>query len=426
MKKYFKKIIFILIVFILELNSVNAASNYTVSLSNSNVSKGKNVTLYIKATNCAGRFNISSSDSTIASVAETYAFVDNSTYEIKISTLNTGTATISINAFDVTDYNGNKVMGTKSLKINVSSGNNNSSNNNANTNTNSTKSNDASLKKLEIEGVKLDPDFKSNVLEYKALVEAGTEKVKINAVANHDKANISGIGEISVSDGMNQLEVIVAAEDGSTKKYIVNLTVKEYDPITVKIDKKNYTVVRKAADLPEVDLFESCEVDIGDDKVAGYYNDKLNIYLIGLKDDKGNINLYTYDSKSKKYVQYKWVTVGGITLYLRKSSVDLENFKEYKTIIRNTSVNIYKLAKRDEIGLIYGTNVATNNTGYYLYDKKEETLARYYSGEVDIYKAKIQNYRNYLMFLIGIVSIIIIIVVVISLIRTNRRRNRKK
>ena len=159
MKKYIKSILFILIIFLLEINPVNAAGNYTVSLSNSNVAKGKSVTLYIKANNCAGRFNISSSVSIVDSVGDTYSFIDNSTYAIKVTTLNAGTATLSINAFDVTDYDNNKISGTKTLKINVSS-----SNNNNNTNSNTKKSSDATLKSLEIEGITLSPEFKSDTL----------------------------------------------------------------------------------------------------------------------------------------------------------------------------------------------------------------------------------------------------------------------
>ena len=422
MKKYIKSILFILMIFLLEINPVNAAGNYTGSLSNSNVAKGKSVTLYIKANNCAGRFNISSSDSTVASVAETYSFIDNSTYAIKVTTLNAGTATLSINAFDVTDYDNNKISGTKTLKINVAS----ASNNNTNTNSNTEKSSDATLKSLEIEGITLSPEFKSDTLEYSAEAEAGVEKVNIKATPNDSKANVSGTGEVSVSDGTNKLEIIVAAEDGSTKSYIINLNVKEYDPITIRIRKKNYTVVRKFKDLPEVDLFEQSEVEIGNEKVEGYYNEKLNIYLIGLKDEEGNIALYTYDEQTKEYVEYRWITVGGITLYLKEPNTKLENFKKYKTTIRNTKVDIYKINKKEKIGLVYGTNVATNHTGYYLYDKQEETLARYYDKEVEIYKDKIENYRNYLMILMGIISIIIIIAVIISLVKTKKRKKRRK
>ena len=375
MKKYIKSILFIIIVFLLEINSVNAQGNYTVSLSNTNVTKGKSVTLYIKANNCAGRFNVSSSNSTVASIEETYAFIDNSTYAIKVNTINSGTAILSINAFDVTDYDNNKISGTKTLKINVSS------NDNSNSST-SKKSSDATLKSLEIEGITLSPEFKSTTLEYSASSDAGVEKVNIKATPNDPKANVSGVGEVSVSEGANKLEIIVAAEDGSTKSYIINLNVKEYDPITIRIGKKNYTVVRKFKDLPEVDLFEQSQVEISDEKVDGYYNEKLNIYLIGLKDEEGNIALYTYDDLKKDYVEYRWITVGGITLYLKEPKNKKENFKKYTTTIRNTKTDIYKIKNKEKIGLIYGTNVATNHTGYYLYDSKEETLARYYDEEV--------------------------------------------
>lgn len=419
MKKYIKSILFIIIVFLLEINSVNAQGNYTVSLSNTNVTKGKSVTLYIKANNCAGRFNVSSSNSTVASIEETYAFIDNSTYAIKVNTINSGTAILSINAFDVTDYDNNKISGTKTLKINVSS------NDNSNSST-SKKSSDATLKSLEIEGITLSPEFKSTTLEYSASSDAGVEKVNIKATPNDPKANVSGVGEVSVSEGANKLEIIVAAEDGSTKSYIINLNVKEYDPITIRIGKKNYTVVRKFKDLPEVDLFEQSQVEISDEKVDGYYNEKLNIYLIGLKDEEGNIALYTYDDLKKDYVEYRWITVGGITLYLKEPKNKKENFKKYTTTIRNTKTDIYKIKNKEKMGLIYGTNVATNHTGYYLYDSKEETLARYYDEEVKIYKDRIENYRNYLMILMGIISSIIIISVIISLIKTKRRRKRKK
>lgn len=423
MIKYLHKIWFAFLIFILGFSSVNASGNYTISLSSNNVTKGKSVTLYVKGNDIFGGFSVSSSDSTIASVSNSQVYVDNDTATVTITTFKAGSVTIKVSPnIVIADYTTNSSieLPSKTLMLNVTNGSSSSSNSVTN------KSNDATLKSLSIDGIDISPEFKSDVLEYKATAEAGTEKIKINATTTNGKATVSGAGEVSVSDGANKLEVVVTAEDGSTKKYIINLNVKQYDPITVKIDNKDYTVVRKAADLPEVDLFELCDVDIGDDKVAGYYNDKLNIYLIGLKDEKGNIALYTYDSKKNSYIKYNWITVGGITLYLKVPPKEIENFKKYKTIIRNTNVDIYKLNKNEEIGLVYGTNVATGNTDYYLYDKKEETLARYYNKESDIYKNRLQNYRNYLVILMGIISAIIIIVIIISLIKGRKRKKNRK
>lgn len=423
MIKYLKKIGFALLIFILGFGNVNASSNYTISLSSNNVSKGKSITLYIKGTNVTGGFVISSSDSTVASVSSTTSWVENNTQAITVSTNKVGSATITVKPTSISDDNGNDLsLGAKTLTLNVNNGSSSSSNNSSNSV--SSKSNDATLKSLSIDGIDISPEFKSDVLEYKATAEAGTEKVKINATVNNSKATVSGTGEVSVSDGANKLEIVVTAEDGSIKTYVITLEVKDYDPIKVKIKNKEYTVVRKESDLPEVDLFEKSKVEIGEEEVVGYYNDKLNIYLIGLKDDKGNISLYVYDTKKDSYVEYKWVTVGGVTLWLKDAPTKLNNFTKYSITIKNTNTSIYKISKSDKVGLIYGTNVVTGNTSYYIYDKEEETLARYYDKEVDVYKNKINDYKNYLMLTMGIVSIIIIICVVISLIR-GRKKKRK-
>ena len=43
----------------------------------------------------------------------------------------------------------------------------------------------------------------------------------------------------------NHHEVKVTAENGSVKTYVINVIVKKYNPIEVKIGDETYTVVRK-------------------------------------------------------------------------------------------------------------------------------------------------------------------------------------
>lgn len=427
MDRYVKKIFLVLVVFFVGFSTVNAAANYTVSLSSANVSKGKKVTLYVKGTNIAGGFSVVSSDSTVCSISSSSVWVDNDTQTISVNALRTGSCNIKVTPISVSDYNGNDVsLSAKTLTLNVNNGSNSSGSSSNNNSSTVKKSDDATLKSLSIEGINITPEFKSDVLEYKALAEANVEKIKIIASPNNGKASVVGAGENDVSAGVNKLEIVVTAEDGTTKTYVINVEVKEYAPINVKIGNKSYTVIRKENDLPEVDLFEKCKVEIGDDEVAGYYNDKLNIYLIGLKDDKGNVSLYVYDTKKENYIEYKWITVGGVTLYLKDASSKLDNFKRYSTMIKNTKLDIYRLNKKDKIGLVYGTNVVTGNTGWYVYDKEEETLARYYDREVELYRNKISNYKNYLMLFMGCVSGIIIVMVIISLVKGKKNTRKIK
>ena len=82
-------------------------------------------------------------------------------------------------------------------------------------------------------------DFNKDTNEYSIEVPNGTEKVNIKTSLEDTKAKVSGDGEVSVSEGTNKLEVKVTAENGNERVYIINVTVKELDPIEVTVDKKN-------------------------------------------------------------------------------------------------------------------------------------------------------------------------------------------
>ncbi len=421
MNKWIKYLCYIITIFIIGINSVLAESNYRISLSASTVTKGNSVSLYIKGNELTGGFTISSSNSNVASISTNTAWVENNTATITVSAISSGSSTITVTPTTVSDDNGNDLtLSAKTLTITVTEPSNNKPNNNS-SNNNIKKSNDATLKKLEIENIKLDKEFKSDITEYKVEVEAGTEKIKVTAEANHSKASVSGTGEITVKPGANKIEVIVAAEDGTTKTYTITLNVKEYDPIEVTIDNQKYTVIRKKDDLPEVELFEEKKIAIDKEEVDGYYNDKLKIYLVGLKDEKGNTKLFIYEPEDKSYKEYKWITIGGITLYLTEPNNKLTNFKKYNETINNTKVDIYKINSKDKTGLIYGTNIQTGNTAYYIYDKEEETLARYFDKEINIYKQIEKNYKKY--FIIGIILVIALIVtlIIVSLTKSKKR-----
>lgn len=417
MKKIIKYLSSILLILLIGINNVYASSNYKISLSASSVTKGNSVNLYIKGNELTGGFTVSSTNTSVATLSASTAWIENDTVTIKVSAINSGSTTIKVTPTTVSDDSGNDLnLESKTLTLTVTEATKPKQTETVK------KSSDATLKTLEIKDLKLDKEFKSSELEYKVEAPAGTEKINIKAEANDKKASVSGAGEVSVKEGANKIEIIVAAEDGTTKTYVVVVTVKEYDPIKVKVDGVEYTVIRKKDELKEVELFEEKEVKIKDNTVAGYYNDKLKIYLVGLKDKEGNIGLYIYEPEDDSYKEYKWITIGGITLYLEKPKKELENFKKYTETIKNVEVDIYKLDEKDQTGLIYGTNVATANKGYYTYDKEEETLARYYDKEISVYKKINKDYKKYIIIVIGVSLLIVIVGIIISLTKGKKRR----
>lgn len=95
------------------------------------------------------------------------------------------------------------------------------------------KSNDASLKSLKVEG--LDFDFKSEQLEYNLSVKNNISSVKIEAIKNHEKANVEYPESINLKNGVNTILVKVTAEDSSVKTYKLNITREEEVPIVSNI-----------------------------------------------------------------------------------------------------------------------------------------------------------------------------------------------
>jgi len=81
------------------------------------------------------------------------------------------------------------------------------------------KSDDNSLKSMTIDSGTLQPDFSSNITSCTATVDK--TEVTIDAVANHENATIAGIGKKELKYGKNEFDIIITAEDGTTKNYLV-------------------------------------------------------------------------------------------------------------------------------------------------------------------------------------------------------------
>ena len=84
-------------------------------------------------------------------------------------------------------------------------------------------------------------EFSREKKEYEIEVEYEIDKVNVEAVAEEENASIIGQGEREIKIGENNVNVIVTAEDGSVREYIIK--VKRKNPVTSKllnIEVKNY------------------------------------------------------------------------------------------------------------------------------------------------------------------------------------------
>lgn len=284
------------------------------------------------------------------------------------------------------------------------------------------------LSGLSVEGYQLSPTFNKNTLEYEVELPNGVTKIKINASKEDGTASIQGTGEREVSEGKNKLEIKVTAQNGSVKTYVINATVKELDPIIVKVNNKDYNVVRKKSQItaPNSTFIEK-EIKIDDLEVPAFENEKLGYTLVGLKDSDGNIDLYIYDEKENSYTIYKEYTFKSLIICVIDDDSKIpEGYTKTNIKIDDKEIDAYQLTSDSKYYLFYGINVETGKENLYVYDKEEETIQRYNDDEaIDDAMAKEEIYQ-YIIIGLGSLLIITYLVLLINLISNSKKKKKMK
>ena len=224
MKKILKSLIALVILssFIASYSCVNAATgSFRVSAASTSLTKGKTTSITITAKNCGGQFSISSSNSSVVSVSSSSEWVESGSKKVTITAKGEGSATITVKAQDVADTSENVVSGSKSVTIKVgSSSNNNSSDDNKSSN----KSSNANLITLGITPKDYDfSGFSKDKTSYSVTVPNDVDSLKVN-YKTESKAKVKVTGNDNLEVGTNIINVVVTAQDGTTKTYKIKVT----------------------------------------------------------------------------------------------------------------------------------------------------------------------------------------------------------
>ena len=112
-------------------------------------------------------------------------------------------------------------------KVDKNNGNKNNSNNNSSgnktTSNSKTKSSDNDLESLTINNAKISPAFQKSITTYNVTVPNEVSKLVIDYKKSDEKATVSIVGNENLSVGNNIVKIIVTAEDGSKKTYVLNV-----------------------------------------------------------------------------------------------------------------------------------------------------------------------------------------------------------
>lgn len=281
------------------------------------------------------------------------------------------------------------------------------------------------LSTLEVEGFTLTPEFKTDVLEYSVVVPENTKEVNIKANVQDKRASVNGIGTQAVNPGANKFSVVVRAQSGAEKTYVINVEVKDENPINVTVNGKNYTVVKIKENLPAASLYTETTININGFEIPAYKNDNTNLVLVGLKDEEGNISLYIYNKDKNEYQEYNEIGVNKITIYPLTSNEEIKGYKKDTITINGVKVDGYYYTKDSDYVIIYGINVETGDKGFYMYDKKMQSLIKYNDEYIIDLNKKIELYSYIIIGFSGVFILMIIIMIALAKKKYGKQKKQK-
>ena len=420
MKKYFILLMSLLIIPI----SVNAASaTINLEANNTKVKTGDSVTVDVTINSSANigyyEYTLDYNNDYLKLVKGNNYTVDrpnNATKKItksfKFRTLKQGNSKISVKTYAVLDTKDKNISANvKPVTLNISG--TNSSNNSGST----------YLTSLEIEGYDLSPKFNKTTTSYNVDINDDISSVNISAETEDPDATLKGDGKISLISGTNKIKLTVTNDDDE-RTYTININLKDSNPIKVTIDNKEYTVVKNLNDIKIPKGFIEKEITIEGQKVIALYNDLLDLTLVGLQNEDGDLELYIYDEDTNSYSPYIVLNFSEVSFYPLTPKDIPENYSKYNITINDTDLDCYKLTSDSKFVLLYGINTETGEEGWYSYNEDENTLQKYNSEIDDYYQDKIQNTQVLIYILAGTTLLFGIIVIIIA-VKLNQKKSRK-
>ncbi len=427
--KNFKGKILILLAFVLVITigpvlDVKAASGtMSVTVSNANVNAGDNFTVTVQYSGSTviayGSFILNYDSSLVScggySGAITYRFdPDQSDNAKAFSQTYTFTAkavgTVSFSLSGVEVYNLNPADGDI---VNVTTSG-------ASVKISAKGSSNANLSSLKLSAGSLSPSFSNNTSTYTVTVPNSVTSISISAVAADSKAKVSVSGSNDVPEGNSSRVIIVTAEDGTVKKFTININraaAVKVTPAASPTPPTTPTNTSGVLPVPTTDpsnLPDELEVTAGGailvitdkpaevtlpagfEEVQYTYRDRpvwaaqakdqglLIMYLQDQANEKSGF--YLYDEALDEFTKYiiLYTQASSYTLIQRPDTVSVpEGYVEKMAVIDGENVTVwvpaamkYMDAEVCEFYLVYAVS-QSGYKGFYVYDTVEKTFQRF-------------------------------------------------
>ena len=446
MKRNIKYLIFTLILSLVCVMNVNAATGrISLRASSTSVAVGSTTTVTVTCSStsslnsCQYNLKYDSSKLKITSGDSSQAWYDTSgsasnkskSFTVKFKVIGNGSSTVSVNSYELGDYNGNElstttgsvtIKGYTPTREDTSSGGSSSSSSSKPT----TYSTNNNLKSLTISTGELSPKFSKDKTEYTVSLDSTIEKITVKASPEDSKATISGAKEYSLGLGSNKIEIVVTSEKGTKKTYKITINVLDKNPIEVTLNNKKYTVIKQKKLLTKPSGYTEKEIVINNTKVPAFYSEALDYTLVGLKDESSNISLYSYDEKTNKYSKYVEYSFDSVKLSLLETDEVLKGYIKTNVTINNNEVTGYKLNKGSNYTIIYALNLDTGEKGWYSYEKTENTVQKFSSEIMDAMLDDNAKSDEIIKILMSVILVLALLIIIVSTTKTKKKKVKKE
>lgn len=419
MKKYLL-LITMMVLLPITANAANANIDISASPSKASVGNNINVSVNVNSTTPIGyyeytlnydheKLELVNGKSYIIEYADTdntKSFKKNFTFKVK----NKGSNIVSVKSYAVSAAN-NESMSITVNPASINSSGNETINQNDNNN----------LSSLKIANYKIEPTFNKNTTNYVLKIEDNINEINVIAKAENSKATIVGDGKHKLKQGDNRIEVTVTSESGKDKTYTIKVRLIEKKPITITIDGKNYTVIKKLNKLT-AENYKTTNIILQENTIEALYNSKTNLTLIGLKDTNGKESLYIYDIENETYIPYIEIKYNDISIVPIKTDERLKNNSKYFETIEGYEFECYKISESSKYCNIYAINTDTGETNWYTYNLEDKTIEEYNENIDNNIKKNNKNNSNTLIYILSGSTLLFGILTIIFAIKSGKKK----
>ena len=226
-------------------------------------------------------------------------------------------------------------------------------------------SKDNTLKSLSIEGQTI--KFDKNITEYNIEVDSQITKLKINAVANHAKAQIKIENNEKLVIGNNKINVIVTAESGTKKTYVINVVRKNNIPVTT-LEKLNESIDKLENEKLIVEIKDENDI-LSKENISKIKSSKKEVTINKYNDDNKILYAFIVDGNKIENVtelntkiefsSTKEDEINNITNYSDSIFLDFGSKNDFLNGVK-INVNVSNKYKNNDIVNIYQYNEMTN------------------------------------------------------------------